>query len=392
MEGIRSVSEITSYIMELMENDPYLTDVWVYGEVSNCKIRNSHIFFSLKDEEAKLNCVIFGGESKGIRLVEGSVIAARGDVKVYPPHGTYRMICEEVRSIGMEGLYSMRYKRVLERMIREGWLTKPKKKLPEYPRKIGVITSRDSAAFQDMLKTIRERYPFVEIYLFHTQVQGEGAKKTLIEAIERSKKYDLDLVIIARGGGSQEDLWIFNEEEVVEALVGIEPPVITGIGHEVDRVLIDLVADFPAHTPTAAAEMAVPNVKEVYRELKETFERIKREFLEKFEDFERKLEDIKRSLWVYQRIFLFRMREYENILISMREEMLSVMMRRIEEFSQKIENAGRVLESLDPKKPLNRGFAMIFKNGKLITSSLSLKKGDRVCVVMKDGDREAVIE
>ncbi|HDG61809.1 MAG TPA: exodeoxyribonuclease VII large subunit, partial [Thermotoga sp.] len=98
MEGIRSVSEITSYIMELMENDPYLTDVWVYGEVSNCKIRNSHIFFSLKDEEAKLNCVIFGGESKGIRLVEGSVIAARGDVKVYPPHGTYRMICEEVRS------------------------------------------------------------------------------------------------------------------------------------------------------------------------------------------------------------------------------------------------------------------------------------------------------
>ncbi|HDG61461.1 MAG TPA: exodeoxyribonuclease VII large subunit [Thermotoga sp.] len=292
----------------------------------------------------------------------------------------------------MEGLYSMRYKRVLERMIREGWLTKPKKKLPEYPRKIGVITSRDSAAFQDMLKTIRERYPFVEIYLFHTQVQGEGAKKTLIEAIERSKKYDLDLVIIARGGGSQEDLWIFNEEEVVEALVGIEPPVITGIGHEVDRVLIDLVADFPAHTPTAAAEMAVPNVKEVYRELKETFERIKREFLEKFEDFERKLEDIKRSLWVYQRIFLFRMREYENILISMREEMLSVMMRRIEEFSQKIENAGRVLESLDPKKPLNRGFAMIFKNGKLITSSSSLKKGDRVCVVMKDGDREAVIE
>lgn len=392
MEEMKSVSEITGYITELIEDDPYLTDIWVYGEVSNYKVRNSHVFFSLKDEKAKLNCVIFGGEFRNIKLVEGEVVAVRGNVRVYPTHGTYRMICDEVRSIGIEGLYRIRYKKVLERMIKEGWITKPKKKLPEYPRKIGVITSRNSAAFQDILKTIRERYPFVEIYLFHTQVQGEGAISSLVTAIEESKKYDLDLLIIARGGGSQEDLWVFNEEKVVETLVEIKPPVITGIGHEIDKVLIDLVADVSAHTPTAAAEIAVPNVKEVYIGLERTFEKIKTRFLEKIENLEIGLKDFEKSLRNHQKIFFIKLKEYENILVGMRKDLQNIMMKKIEKFSGKIENFGKVLKSLNPKKPLYRGFAMIFKNGQLVTSSSYLKKGDKVCISMKDGNKGAVIE
>ncbi len=392
MEEIKSVSELTSYIMELIEDDPYLTNVWVYGEVSNYKVRNSHIFFSLKDDKAKLDCVIFGGKSRGIKLIEGNVVAARGDVKVYPPHGTYRMICEEVRYIGREGLYSIRYKRVLEKMMKEGWLSRPKKKLPEYPQKIGVITSRDSAAFQDILRTIKERYPFVEIYLFHTQVQGEEAKKNLVEAIEKSKEYDLDLVILARGGGSQEDLWVFNEEEVVEALVKLKHPVITGVGHEVDRVLVDFIADASAHTPTAAAEMAVPNIREVYERFKSTFEEVRGKLSEKFENFERKLENVEAILSAQCEILLLKLKEYENKLKTIRARMQITMFRKVKEFSQKMDNVGRILENLNPKKPLNKGFAMIFKNGRLITSSSLLKKGDRVCIVMRDGDREAVIE
>jgi len=280
-EIVYSVTEISEYIKRLLEEDPYLTNVSVYGEITNVRPRKGHIFFSLVDENAKLDCVLFGGDNMGIRLHEGKMAIVEGSVGVYTPHGTYRFICSNIRYLNHAGTYQIRFEATLKKLLEEGLLYRPKKPLPRFPKRIGVITSRSSAAFQDVIRTAKERKSPVEIYLFHTSVQGDSAKKELIEALRKANEYDLDLVLIVRGGGSREDLWVFNEEEVAREILKMKPPVVTGIGHEIDRVIADFVADVSMHTPTGAAEYVLPDLREVHEELESLYGRMKNAILEK---------------------------------------------------------------------------------------------------------------
>ncbi|HEY8542589.1 MAG TPA: exodeoxyribonuclease VII large subunit, partial [Pseudothermotoga sp.] len=263
MEKIYTVSEVNYYIENLINDDPYLTDIQIVGEVVDCKERNGHLFFSLKDEFTTIGCVFFGAALRGVNLTDGQTVHAYGDVRVYPPRGVYRFQCKQLKILPQRGLLFMKMREVYEKLQKEGIFEKPKRSLPKYPRRIGIITSRSSAAYQDVLRTISERYPFVEILLYHTGVQGEDAKISLIKALKDANSEDLDVVLITRGGGSADDLWIFNDEEVVRAVYKLRHPVISGIGHQIDTVLIDLVADYSAHTPTAAAQAAVPEKSQV---------------------------------------------------------------------------------------------------------------------------------
>lgn len=407
---VYSVSEMTEYLSKIIENDPYLTNVWVYGEISNVRPRKGHIFFSLVDEGAKIECVFFGGDYMGLRLVEGRMALAEGSVKVYPPHGTYRFICSNIRYLDRTGLYQLRYETTLRKLLEEGLLSKPKKVIPRFPKRIGVITSRDSAALQDVLRTARERFFTGEIYLFHASVQGEDAKEELIRAIRLANEFDLDVVLIVRGGGSKEDLWVFNEEEVVREILKLRHPVITGIGHEIDRVLADLVADLSAHTPTAAAEYAFPDAMELVEGLEKLFERLKENVLERIELSGMTLEELREELIAAfedrQNSLMGRLSDLKTKLLYLCKYHFSVnpiLERRVKEAKERLKRSAlvlgerrmesldglfRVLENLNPKKPLEKGFAVVMRDGKVVTNASSVVVGEELRVIFRDGERK----
>ncbi|MDN5338219.1 MAG: exodeoxyribonuclease large subunit [Thermotogaceae bacterium] len=264
---IYKVSQITSKIKELLETDPELIDVVVEGEVSNWKIRGDHAYFVLKDEEAVLNCVMFGAVHRARNIEDGFHVLAYGRIGVYEKRGQYQLYCEQIQVVSKVGLLYQRYEELKNKLRKEGIFDKPKKVIPVFPKRIGVITSRDSAAYRDIYKVISKRYPLVEIYLFHTSVQGKEALVEIPKALKIADKYSLDLLILARGGGSIEDLWAFNEEVVVKSAFNLKTPLITGVGHEIDTTLVDFVADLRAPTPTGAASAAVPDIEELRHRL-----------------------------------------------------------------------------------------------------------------------------
>jgi len=388
-EIVYTVTEISEYIKKLLEEDPYLVNVSVYGEITNVRPRKGHIFFSLVDENAKLDCVLFGGDNMGIRLQEGKMALVDGSISVYTPHGTYRFVCSNIRYLDHIGTYQMKFETTLKKLLEEGLLYRPKRPLPRFPRRIGVITSRSSAAFHDVIRTAKERKSPVEIYLFHTSVQGDSAKKELIEALRKANEYDLDLVLIVRGGGSREDLWVFNEEEVVREILKMKHPVVTGIGHEIDRVIADFVADVSMHTPTGAAEYVLPDLRDVHEELKNLYERMKDAVLEKITREEERLNRL------FHYIKAAAKRKYEiNKLTTIRvKEMAgklrSLVLNSVRRKQERVEHLFRVLESLKPTRFLDKGFVLVKKEGKIVKEAASLNSGDIVFLIFRDGEKKA---
>lgn len=260
-----SVTELTGEIKSLMEGN--FRDVRVEGEVSNAKTsRSGHTYFTLKDEDAQLSCVIWSGVSRTIdtQPVDGQHIVAGGDIQVYPPHGKYQLIVRSVEQAGI-GALQKAFEQLKKKLHKEGlFRDEHKKTLPRFPREIGVITSATGAAFHDIRDTLERRWPLATVFLHHASVQGVNAAPELVRAITHfSEEQQVDILIVGRGGGSLEDLWPFNEEAVARALFNCSTPTISAVGHEVDFSISDFVADARAATPTQAAIVATPDINEI---------------------------------------------------------------------------------------------------------------------------------
>lgn len=258
-----TVSQLTTYVKRKFDYDPYLERVFVKGEISNYnpKRRNSHQYFSIKDQGAKLSAVLFMKEQRklNVELEEGMSVLAVGRLSVYEKTGSYQLYIDHIEPEGLGQLYAA-YERTKKKLTEEGWFNSERKKpLARFPKKIGIITSPSGAVIQDIQTTIKRRFPIVQLYLFPTLVQGDKAADSIVRSIEQADQMgDLDTIIVARGGGSFEDLFPFNEEKVALAIAHANTPIISSVGHETDTTLADLAADVRAATPTAAAEIAVP--------------------------------------------------------------------------------------------------------------------------------------
>ena len=259
-----SVSQITGYIHDLFDADNVLADVWVQGEVSNLTIaRSGHWYFTIKDADAQLRCVMFRGAARRVRIDVGAgdEILAHGRVSVYEARGEYQLYADMIEAVGGLGDLHRQFEALKAKLDAEGLFDSARKQpIPAFPTRLGIVSSPTAAAWHDIQNVLRRRFPLVEVVLSPTLVQGSEAPRQIVVALERlNRRADIDAIIIARGGGSLEDLWCFNDEAVARAVAKSRIPVISGIGHEIDFTIVDFVADLRAPTPSAAAELATPN-------------------------------------------------------------------------------------------------------------------------------------
>ena len=261
-----TVGQLTRYIKYKIDNDPNLEEVYLKGEISNFKAHSrGHFYFTLKDESSRINAIMFQSSAKKVPFIpqDGMKVLIKGKVSVYPETGSYQIYVSEMLEDGVGNLY-IAFEQLKKKLKEEGLFDKDKKKkIPKIPEKIGVVTAPTGAAIRDITSTIKRRWPLAEVYLFPALVQGEGAKESVAKKIKQADNYGLDILIIGRGGGSIEDLWAFNEEIVARAIFEAKTPIISAVGHEVDFTIADFVADMRAPTPTGAAEMSVPDIKDV---------------------------------------------------------------------------------------------------------------------------------
>lgn len=268
MKHIFSVTQINSYIHRIFESDYALKKIYLKGEVSNCKYHSSgHIYFTLKDEKSALRCIMFSSDRfKGLtfRLEDGQLIEACGNISVYEQTGTYQMYVRNIELSGAGELY-VRYEQLKQELAQRGYFDFERKKpLPAYPEKIGIVTALTGAAIEDIKSIARRRNPAVQLYLYPAKVQGEGAAAQIAAGIRYFDNAGVDIIIIGRGGGSIEDLWAFNEMAVADAIYEADTPIISGTGHEIDMTIADYCADVRAATPSAACELAIPDMYSLY--------------------------------------------------------------------------------------------------------------------------------
>lgn len=272
-----TVSALTKYIKRKFDVDPYLTKVYLTGEISNFRLRpNAHQYFSLKDDHAKISAIMFKSAFNRLKFIpeEGMKVLVVGHISVYEPSGSYQIYVEQMEPDGVGQLYQA-YEQLKQKLSTEGLFNLPKQPLAKFPKRIAVVTSPSGAVIRDIITTVRRRYPIAQIVLFPALVQGTEASADIVRQIERVNQIgNFDTLIVGRGGGSIEDLWPFNEENVARAIVASKIPVISSVGHETDTTIADLVADVRAATPTAAAELAVPRLDQVLVDLRTTQNRI----------------------------------------------------------------------------------------------------------------------
>ena len=261
-----TVSQINQFIKMLFDNNSYLQKVYLKGEISNFKRHSSgHLYLTLKDDEARISAIMFRSMASKLTFnpADGQNVLIEGRVSVYPAGGNYQIYIDKMEPDGLGNLY-IEFEKLKKKLQQEGlFLPEHKKAIPKFPRRIGIVTAPTGAAIRDILSTIKRRYPICETILFPSLVQGSAAKEDIVKNIKKANEYDIDVLIVGRGGGSIEDLWAFNEEIVARAIYESRVPVISAVGHEVDFTIADFVADKRAPTPTGAAEMAVPTIDEV---------------------------------------------------------------------------------------------------------------------------------
>jgi exodeoxyribonuclease VII large subunit len=385
-ENIFSVSAITGLIKSTLEES--FGQISVIGEISNFKAHVSgHWYFTLKDASAQISCTMWKGNNSYVFFTpqDGMKIIINGKLSVYPPRGTYQIDVRSMVPAG-EGELQAAYEK-LKRKLNEEGLFDPeiKKEIPQFPKKIGIVTARDGAALQDMINSAKRRYPLAELYLYPSKVQGDGAAQEIVKGIEFINKLDnIDVLILARGGGSLEDLWAFNEEIVARAIFNSTIPIITGIGHEIDFTISDFAADSRASTPTAAMELATPDREDILSFITDFIENIDTEILKGIEDKRNKLSRIINS-------YGFRLPED---VIKVRTQYLdSILYKLIAGIDKKLTYKRNLLSLLDQKidkfdfnKILKRGFSLIHQNEKLIQRAENFNKENPFLIKFFDGE------
>lgn len=386
-----SVSALNSYIKKMIDNDFILSNSSIKGEISNLKLHSSgHMYFSLKDQYSKVNCIMFSGNVANLIFMpeNGMKVIVKGRVSVYEKEGNYQLYCEKMELEGIGELYAA-FEKLKSKLESEGlFLQEHKKELPKYVRKIGVVTSPTGAAIQDIINVARRRNNGVDILLFPAKVQGADASKELINGIEYLNKADVDVIILARGGGSIEELWAFNDADLAYAVYNSRIPVITGVGHETDFTIVDFVSDRRASTPSQACEIAVFDLSEANTRL----EYLKNLLLR---GIERKINERKNKLNLLRKRIELANPETRIINEYRRIEELKTLLNnktklRIELEKDKLERLNGLLLANNPLKILNKGYSIIQDEaGNVLSSVDSLKNTATVKITVKDGNVKA---
>jgi exodeoxyribonuclease VII large subunit len=382
---IPTVTELTGKIKNLLEQN--FVDILVEGEASNVKrSANGHIYFTLKDSGAQLPCVVWRStvQRNGIQLTDGQQIIVGGDIQVYAPHGRYQMIVGLIQQAGI-GKLQQAFEELKAKLKAEGLFEDiHKKPIPKYPKRIGVVTSKTTAAFQDIRSTLEKRWPVAEIELFHASVQGVNAAPEIVKGIQYFSKSDsVDVVIISRGGGSLEDLWPFNEEAVARAVFDCTVPLISAVGHEVDFSISDFVADMRAATPTQAAVLATPDINEVRMLVEDLSRRMELNTVGAIQYYRDRVEYLSKS----------------HALLAVKQKMelaaseISMLTRRLKQASSslnlqqkhRLQSLSQMLENRNPNIPLEKGFVRVWQDEKWIRSATHINKGTEFELEWLDG-------
>lgn len=388
-----SVTELNKYVKDKIDSDEYLNSVYVAGEISNFKHHyTGHMYFTLKDENSLIKCVMFKSATTNLNFIprDGMKVAVLGSVGVFERDGVYQIYVQAMQEDGIGKLYA-EYEKLKEKLSQEGLFEeKFKKNIPFMPKIIGVLTSNTGAVIRDIINVSTRRNPNVYIRLLPIPVQGEGAAIKIANGIKKMNDEKLaDVIILARGGGSIEDLWPFNEEVVARAIFESELPIISAVGHETDFTIADFVADLRAPTPSAAAELAVPDIEKIKNNLNIYQNRLKISLKRKTEIMRLKLEKCMNSKVYkdpYQKINNYYLNVESFIKIIEQNTVNKISNIKID-FSKKTSK----LDALSPLKTLSRGFCVIESEGKVISRASNLKKDMKISLKMQDGIKDAII-
>lgn len=392
---VLTVSKLNSYIKKSFDNDVILNNVYIKGEISNFKIHSSgHIYFAIKDITSKLNCVMFRDYAEELKFLpkEGDKVVIKGRISVYEKEGTYQLYAREMELEGIGELY-YEFNALKEKLKDKGIFSEEhKKEIPKYAKCIGVVTSPTSAAVRDIINVSKRRNPNVKLLIYPSLVQGDIASKNLIEGIRTLNEIDeVDTIIIARGGGSIEELWAFNNEELAYEIYNSKKPIITGVGHETDFTIVDFVSDRRAPTPSAAAEIAVPiyedmkeNIRDLQTLLENSIENSLREEKNKINLFVKSLEVNNPQNYIvhqYEYIDSLKNRLHHNIELKLNFE------------KQNLENFNLLLKANNPYNVVNKGYSIIQdENQKIVRSIRQLKEKKNLYITLKDGKSKVRIE
>ena len=385
--NVYTVKQVNSYIKNMFSQDFMLNRIYVKGEVSNCKYHTSgHIYFSLKDESGTIACVMFAGQRGGLsfHMREGQQIIVLGSVNVYERTGSYQLYAQEIRLDGEGTLYE-KYQ-MLKQELEEMGMFAPeyKKAIPRYAKRIGVVTAPTGAAVRDIMNISARRNPYVQLLLYPAQVQGEGAKESIVRGIRMLETKNVDVIIVGRGGGSIEDLWAFNDECVARAIFDCQVPVISAVGHETDVTIADYVADLRAPTPSAAAELAVWDYRQLQGYLDECRLRMNRSMTGTIRINRLRLKELDvRLSYLHPR---HKLQDQQQRLIELEEELRTLMRDRVKEARHRLAIQIEKLNGLSPVRKLNQGFAYVEEaDGGVVKSIRQVEKGDELTVYVTDG-------
>ncbi|MDD3172453.1 MAG: exodeoxyribonuclease VII large subunit [Herbinix sp.] len=389
-----SVTEINQYIKNMFIKDGILSRIYIKGEVSNCKYHTSgHIYFTLKDAQGQLACVMFAGQRKGLtfRLEEGQSVIALGSINVYERDGKYQLYASEIILDGQGILYE-KFEKLKKNLEEEGLFDRNHKKtIPSYPKKVGIVTASTGAAIQDIINISKRRNPYVQLILYPALVQGTGAAESVAKGIKILDRMGLDTIIIGRGGGSIEDLWAFNEEIVARSIYHCNTPVISAVGHETDVTISDFVSDLRAPTPSAAAELAVNDYNAFQNTIRDYRHKLSREIQQKLRHYENRVKELKLRLLYASPTF--QIRQKRQYLMDTEQKLLLRMNHKIIEKRHLLELFIARLEGLSPLSKLSKGYALIVgENNIPIQSIHNVSKNELLTISLLDGDINTRVE
>ena len=404
-----TVAQLTRYIKYKIDNDINLQEVFLKGEISNFKAHSrGHYYFTLKDETSRISAVMFSSQTKKIAFKpeDGMKVLITGKISVYEATGGYQIYVNDMLEDGVGNLY-IAYEQLKKKLKAEGLFNEEhKKKIKKIPNRVGVVTAPTGAAIRDIISTIKRRFPLTEIIVFPSLVQGADAAPDIVKQINNAATYDLDTLIIGRGGGSIEDMWCFNDEEVAKAIYNCPIPTISAVGHEIDFTIADFVADLRAPTPTGAAELAVPDKKDVIKYIEQLSIRSNKVIKTKIDFLNQKLNEIKEKHILKNPMNIYEVKEQlfdivldkikynmSNFYNTKEKELLKIKNSYIFKNPEKILDTSKnkylnilsKLEALSPISTIKRGYTITKKDGKIIDSKNKLKKKDKLDIEFKDG-------
>ena len=410
-----SVSALTKYLKYKFDTDEHLRMIYLKGEISNFKAHSTgHLYFSIKDENSKINAIMFNRNASNLKFnpIEGTKVLVAGRVSVYESTGSYQIYVEEMLEDGVGNLY-VAFEQLKEKLTKEGLFDKKyKKAIPSIPSRIGIVTAPTGAAIKDILSTIKRRFPICETILFPSLVQGDNAALDIVKNIKLADEYNLDVLIIGRGGGSIEDLWPFNEEIVARAIFDAKTPIISAVGHEIDFTISDFVSDMRAPTPTGAAEMAVPNIVDLLKHIDQLKIRLNEGILKKVNFQKIYLDSIKNSFVIKNPLIMYENKKQNldilqdklinslNNLINNKKYELDLIKNNyiiknpeyiIKDKINNFKNLIEKLEIINPISILNRGYSISYLNNNVLKSVDLVKENDEISIKVTDGTLSATV-